>query len=1026
MKSFTVAGRILRRPITVIMMTILILGFGLFSLSRLKITLFPSVNIPVLAVSTNYNNVAAEEIQELLVEPLEGAVSSINGIEEMEAHVRKGGTFIILELQEGTDIRRTELKVRKAIDRIRTDLPNEATEPVIFQFDPESRPIMHLSVEGEGKGLEELRNLATQRIEQQLERLPGIASAETRGGLNRKIFVNIDQQSMAQHNLQPGEIMSALRQNNVRKAIGQVTTDRQSYSVRAQSIYTNVDEIRQTVIKTTDEDIAIHIDDVASVEDGFEDIQTLVEVNGNNSVTIEIFKQSDANTLDAVQSVTRTLGEIEQQMPPGVNIQVLTSEGENIENSINNLSQTALIALVVVIMILLLFMGGWRISLIVASAIPVSVTATFGAMYFADLTLNIFSITAIALAVGLLVDNAIVVSESIAGKLEKGQSKYNAALNGTNEVIGALLGSTLTTIAVFLPIVSISGVAGQVFRDFALTICMAIAISFLVSILLLPVLAVMFMSSQEFEKHSLTFRALHRLENLYIAGLKWTLQRRWIVLLFVAMIVGGTYYVYQQLPGGFFPESDDGEFDVEVELPPGTKLVKTAEVLREYSQRLLEMDVVETIVTEIGQSGFRTESNTGEITVKLVDIEKREKNTTEISRDVKRMLERPGIEIDVGGRRRGRGGFGQFGNRIRFTLIGPEVDVLQAMADKITRVAETDTNVISVNTGRSDPVPELHYKVDRISINKAGGNLSNVAQALQTQMRGSRAGYYYVEGREIPIEVRTQKEVIDSREKLLNLHVLETGGQRIPVSALGTFELFQGINRYERRDRETILDINIHTESNAEDYREKMISFIKDQVIMPPGYRYEFTGGTRRMARSEQEIQWVLIFALLLTYMVMASLFENFRDPFVIWLTIPLAFFGALVALWITGTNMYVTAYIGILMLVGIVVNNGIVLVDYIHLYTRDNKASDSYYNNFIEACRRRMRPILLTALTTICSMVPLSLEMGAGAETWAPLARAVIGGLIFATILTLFVVPSVVISISKKRRQALKGHLNE
>ncbi len=1002
-------------------MTILILGFGLFSLTKLKVTLFPSVNIPVLAVSTNYSNVAAEDINEMLVKPLEGAVSSVNGVDELSAYVRRGGTFIVLRLQEGTDIRRTELQVRKAIDRVRSELPNEASEPVIFQFDPESRPIMNLSVEAEGRGLEELRELATQRVEQQIERLPGIASADTRGGLNRKIFINIDQQSLAQYNLQPEQVLNALRQNNVRQAIGNITTNRQSYSVRAESIFTSVDQIRQTVITTTDEGVAVHIGDVADVEDGFEDIQTLVEVNGNNSVTIEVHKQSDANTLDAVKSVSRTLGEIEKQLPAGVNLQILTSEGDNIENSINNLSQTALIALVVVILILLLFMGGWRVSLIVASAIPVSVTATFAAMYFADLTLNIFSITAIALAVGLLVDNAIVVSESIAGKLEKGHSRYDAALLGTNEVIGALLGSTLTTVAVFLPIVSISGVAGQVFRDFALTICMAIAISFLVSILLLPVLAVLFMDAGEFEKHSFTFKALHRLEDLYIVGLKWILQKRWIVLLFVALIMGGSYFIYQELPGGFFPDSDEGEFDVEVELPPGTKLVKTAEILRDYSQRILDMDMVTTVVTEIGQSGFRTESNTGEITVKLIEPGKRDQSTNEISREVERMLQRPGVELEVGGRRGGRGGFGGFGNRIRFTLIGPEIEVLQALADKITRVAETDTNVISVNTGRSDPIPELHYKANRTQVNKAGGNLSNVASALQTQMRGSRAGYYYVEGREIPIEVRSHKSIIDTREKLLNLHVLSSGDLRLPVSALGRFDMAEGTNRYERRDRETILDINIRTQNNASEYRDQLVNFIRDNVVLPSGYRYEFTGTTRQSSQSESELLWVLLFALMLTYMVMASLFENFRDPFVIWLTIPLAFFGALMALWITGTNVYVTAYIGILMLVGIVVNNGIVLVDYIHLYTRDNKSSNSYYDNFIEACRRRMRPILLTALTTVCSMIPLSFELGAGAETWAPLARAVIGGLIFATILTLFVVPSVIISISKKRREAIR-----
>ncbi len=475
------AGSILKRPITVIMITLVIIGFGIFSLSNLKITLYPSFNIPILAVQTTYSNVAPEDMQRLVVEPIEGAVSSIEGIETLDSNISKGSAFIILRLQNGVNIRNTELKVREEISRIRNELPTEASEPIIFQFDPENFPIMRLSLEGENTGLDELRQLGVDFIEPRIERLPGVASADTRGGLERKVFINVDPMSLAQHWLIPADIESALRSNNVQVPVGDIIAGKNSYSVRAQSMYKDVDEIRQTIIKMTDSGIPVRVKDVANVEDSFAEISTLVEINGKNSVSIDVQKKSDANTVDVANAVVNNLPTINSNLPKGVSLQILTNDADNVENSISNLTQSALAALIVVIVVLLIFLGGWRISIVVAATIPVSVTASFAAMYAAGLTLNILTITALALAIGLLVDNAIVVSESIARKLEEDLSKMQAALEGTNEVIGALLGATLTTLGVFVPIIGISGVQGQFFVQIALTISIAIAISFVAS-----------------------------------------------------------------------------------------------------------------------------------------------------------------------------------------------------------------------------------------------------------------------------------------------------------------------------------------------------------------------------------------------------------------------------------------------------------------------------------------------------------------------------------------------------------------
>lgn len=1019
MKKFTVAGKVLNRPITVIMITLVVIGFGAFSLSNLKVTLYPQFNIPILAVQTNYSNVAPEDMQKIVVEPIEGAISAIEGIDQMESNISKGSAFIILELQNGVNIRNIELKVREAISRIRNELPEEASEPVIFQFDPENFPIMRLSLDSENRGLDELRQLGVDFIEPRIERLEGVASADTRGGLERQIYVNVDPMSLAQHRLVPADIEQALRNNNVQVPMGNIIADKNSYSLVAESMFQNVDQIRQTIITMGESGIPVRIKDVADVEDSFAEVQTLVEVNGKNSVTVEVQKKSDANTLDVANAVLAELPTINSNLPPGVQLQVLTNDGENVENSISNLTQSSLAALIVVIIVLLIFMGGWRISLVVAATIPVSVTASFAAMYAAGLTLNILTITALALAVGLLVDNAIVVSESIARKLEANLPKMQAALEGTNEVIGALLGATLTTLGVFVPIVGISGVQGQFFAQFALTISIAISISFIASIILVPVLSVLFLNSEEFQRHSGSFSAIHKLEEWYSRSLRWLMFRKWMVLIFVVALLGGTYGLYNTLEFEFFTESDSGQVSMSIELPSGTKLVRTTQAIRSFGQQIRQKEPVETVITNIGQRGFNNSTNIGEITVNLVDQSERDISTNEFSAQLRRELSAPGVEVNIRG---GGGGFGGFSSGITLTLVGPEIEVLQAISDRIEQELLKDDNVISVDNGRTDPTPELQYIVDRQRISRMGSSLNQVATSLKTQVQGTRVGFLRDEGREVPIMVQAMKTALTSREQLFDLELVQTDSQRVPVAALGRFESVEGVNEIERRDRQTILDVSVQVAGNTNEYRQRIIEFIRQEVVLPEGYRYEFTGGTADADEGSNEVMWSLLFAIALTYMIMASLFENFRDPFVIWFSIPLAFFGALVGLWVSFTPLSATAFIGMFMLVGIIVNNGIVLVDYMHLYAKDNAQYDSLFDNMIEACKRRMRPILLTALTTICSMIPLSLSIGTGAELWAPLARAVIGGLFFGSILTLYVVPIFVMGISKERREAINA----
>ena len=1021
MKKFTLTDSILKRPITVIMITIITIGFGVFSLTNLRVTLNPEINIPILAVSTGYNNVAPEDINRILVEPIEGALSAIEGIESLEARVSRGNAFIILRLFEGTDIRKTELKVQKAIDQIRNDLPEQAQNPVIFQFDPENRPIMQLSINSDIRGLDELRNLAVETVEPRLERIVGLASAETQGGLERRIYIDVTPMKLAQHNIAPADIENAIRSNNVQLPIGNIVAQNISYNVRAESMYNDVDEIKNTIVKISENGIPIRVQDVANVSDDFTEVTNFVRVNGRSSVSIEIQKNSDSNTLDVVNAVKEVVPEINEILPAGVELRVLSDQGKVIDQSISNLSQSALAALIVVVVVIIIFMGGWRISLIVAVTIPVSIAASFTAMYAIDLSLNTLTISALALAIGLLVDNAIVVTESIARKLEDGHTKYESALRGTNEVIGALLGSTLTTLGVFIPIIMMSGFQAQLLREFALTISFAIAMSFIASVIIVPVLSVLVLDGNQFNKRNFMFKAISKLEYGYAKGLNWFLHHKWIPTLGLIAIIAATFIMFSTIEKEGFPETDSGEIDVRVNLPEGSKLQNTLAVMDNFFAAIESKPQIETIVSSIGRSRWTVQSNRGNFNLSLVPQEKRKISTAQLAADLRQELTSPGVQVNVsveGGNSFGGRGFRGGNNAIRLSLVGSEISVLTDISDKIEARLLEDPAVISVDNGRADPTPELHFVLDRERINRLGTDVQTIANSLRTQTLGNQAGYYRSEGREIPIEVRTSKEVLKSRDDLFDLEVAQYENQRIPVMAVGNFIEVEGVDSFSKRNREILLDVNIQINGNATEYREQIVSFLENDIVLPDGYRYDFTGATSIFQRDASQFLWAGAAALLLMFMIMSSLFENFRDPFVIWLCIPMALFGSLVSLFLLGTALSTTAQVGMFMLVGIIVNNGIVLVDYMHLNTKgmdfDLNKNSAFMNGVLEACKRRMRPILLTAITTIFSMIPLSLEIGAGAEIWSPLARTVIGGLAFGVIFTLFIIPAISVGLKQ------------
>ncbi len=1022
---------VLHRPVTVLMLTLVVIGFGLFFLTKLKITLRPSVNIPVLAVSAGYRNVPPEDMIRLIAEPLEAAVASLEGVESIESNVRNGRVFIIMRMRSDVNIRAIELKAREAIDRIRNQLPIEATPPTIFQFDPENQPIMRLSVQA-NRGLDEIRNTSIELIEPRLERIPGVAAADTRGGLNRFVYVEIDPMRLSLHNMLPADIESAIRSNNVQVPVGNLVVDRKSYSIRAESIFQSIEDIENTIIRVAENGVPVRVQDVANVRDDYEQISNLVEINQKNSVSIDIQKQSDANTLDVTTEVVNAIADLDDILPEGYTIQVLSNDGDFIETSIGNLSLSAQLALLIVALVLYMFLGGWRSSLVVAICIPISLAATFVIMYYLDVTLNTISITGLVLALGLLVDSSIVVTENILRKYKEGMSLMDAALAGTNEVKGALLGSTLTTLAVFIPILNVDGMIGMIARDLALTICIAVSISYVTSVILIPVFASRLLNEKEYQRNTPFMRMIVWLEGLYAKSLVWSINHKLVMLGMVFVILYATVQIYNVVPFQTFPQSEPTAFRVNVELPAGTKLVTTAEVLRDFSRVLMADSSFKTVVTEIGSNGQNQESNTGSVEATFISKNDLKQTPNELMMKYRQRLQFPGANINISPRgggggppgfdRRGFGGWGGGGNNVRVTLIGSDVMYMQGIADKLESILTLDTLITSVEISRTSMVPELHYILDRQMLAMAGSSINEVANAIKSQARGTQVGQYRVDGREIPIEVRMLEEYRSSRMDLARLEVLEVNDQRVPVSAIGRFESYEGLSRIQRRDRETVMDINIGVIGTPQELESKVRQLIEEQVVLPEGYRYVFAGDGQDARDANSSLLLALAVALLLIYMVMAGMFENLRDPFVVMFTVPLAFFGSVFFLWMIGTPLSILGSLGIIILIGIVVNNGIVLIDFIKQYTKNENDPQEYMSEFVRACVRRMRPIIMTMFTTIMSMLPLALELGEGSEQWSPLAKSIIGGLSFSALFTLFVIPVFYLGISKTKRDIVKA----
>ncbi|NOZ60359.1 MAG: efflux RND transporter permease subunit [Calditrichaeota bacterium] len=1025
----------IKRGITFFMIYLIVIGFGLFSLARLKIDLFPDLTFPVIAIITQYTGVNPYDIENSVTRPIEETVSSVENVKKVSSTSKQGLSLVLLEFDWGTDMDQAEINTRKNIDFIRDYLPNEVRDPVVFAFDPSMQPIMYMAVQSSQYGMAELRRISERDIEPRMERIPGVANAFTAGGLSREIKILADPHQLQAHHFSIDYLINALRMNNMQIPSGWIENSDQEFTVQTVGEYKNLDEIRNTNIATI-QGTPVRIRDVARVVDGFKEQRQREYIDGNPSVLLMVSKQSDANTVQVVKRIKSQLDNIQQSIPKGVEILNFWDQATFIQRSMSNLGSTALQAIGLAFLVLLFFLLNFRSSLIVAISIPVSMLVTFAVMDQAGLTLNMISMAGLALAVGMLVDNSIVVLENIFRRRQLGDSMEEAADKGGSEVSMAITASTLTTLAVFVPVLFVPGIAGELFKDMVITICFSLLSSLLVALTLVPLLASRFLDFRsKFESRNPSSKGfiartkkginsfLVGLRNQYSRALKWSINHRKTVLISVTALFIVSIVILATRGGDFFPHSDQGFIVYQVKTAPGTNLDEMQKTMMKIAGVIKkEVPEAENIHIRFGQGEGITAlfgggaSNLGEINVKLVRKRERSRSQKEIDAALKKKFaDIPGAEI----RYQEQGISQMFGEGdIVVEIFGHDLTKSKKLAEQIQDLVKQVRGTEQVKISLEDAMPELRIELDRDRLADLGISAAQVSQTVSSNVLGTVASTYREGGEEYDIRVQLDKKYRKSKADLENILIVSPTGARVPLRSVAHVATGKAPTEITREDQERVVKVSMMVSGRDLRSVTRDVQKAMKKVVIPNDYRLEISGMAEEQQESFMYLGIAMLVAILLTYMVMASQFESLLDPFIILFTIPMSLIGVALFLLLTGTTLTVMALIGIIMLVGIVVNNGIVLVDYMNQLRVKGK---SLMEAVQEGGETRMRPVLMTALTTILAMVPLALGLGESGENWAPLARSVIGGLFMATFLTLFVVPVIYIIMenrSEKYRQ--------
>lgn len=1003
----------IKRPVFTTVGMFLIIILGVVSFLRIPVTLIPELNPPIGVVVTNYPGASPTEVSEKVTKPLEASLSTLPGIESIQSSSQEGSNFILLEFNWSTDIDDVQSDILQRIDQ--TIIPDDSNQPQFLKFDPSQFPIMQMSLRAVESGTD-VRILA-EELETELLQTEGVADVTITGTLIEEITVSLDPEELEKRGLQQSDIVQLLQANNLSLPGEPIETeDGRNLTTRILSTLTSVDEIRDLIV-TVDPLNGDHITiaDVADVTLGERERRSETRANQEPAVLLSVLQESGANTADVSSAFQDKLEELLAEARfSGVEADVLFDQGDYVQLAVGNIGRTLIFGGIFAMLVLFAFLRSIKSPIIIGIAIPYSVIVTFVLMFFADFALNIMTLGALALGIGMLVDNAIVVIENIERHLSMGKERKKAAADGAKEVAGAITASTLTTVAVFVPVIFISGLIGEIFFEFALTISFSLFASLAVALTVIPMLAsrMLIKPKTAYKAGQKRSRALNRFER----SVKWALRHRIAVLavtlLFLAIGAFGVFQVGTE----FLPATDEGFVSVSVELENGSSRTATEEVVTMIEEELELEEDVDVYVSLIGatQQGS-LEANIAEIYVKLSPFDERDRSVFEFVDEVQpRVLEKVGDEAEVAFNLQTAAG--STPNTLSFTVTDTDNERLDEAVTKIANALSELPDVSELTNDRDETIDEIQITVDREAATEQGLAPAQIAQTINNITRGVLATQVQTENDEVlSVNVEYEEEYRDSFEKLEVLKLRTPSGSFVELQSLADLEIAQGPVNIQRVNQAGSVSFTLQHRSDVSlGEMSKEVDKVLEELDLPNETEISFSGDRELFDDAIDDMVMALIMAVVLVYIVMAAQFESYKYPLVIMFTVPLMVIGVSIALYITQTPISITAIIGILVLVGIVVNNGIVLVDYIN--KRKISGMESL-DAIITSVRDRMRPILMTALTTILGLAPLAVGIGEGTEINQPMGIAVIGGLISSTFLTLYVVPVVYSLIDPKTR---------
>lgn len=1043
----------IRRPVTTIMIFAGVVLFGVISLVKLPQELFPPITYPQLTVFTGYANAAPEEIETLLTRPIEEAVGTVSGLRRIRSVSREGVSLVMAEFDWDQNMDFASLRTREKIDLIKARLPRDSSEPLVVPYNPFELPVMTLSVTGSRSPVQ-LRRLADDLIKQELEKIDGVASASVEGGLEREIQIDVDQARLISEGVSIIEISDAITEANVNYPAGTIKESFYEYLIRTLGEFEHVSEIRDVVVQNRDfqDDRRVYEDqqhafrrrqisypgnvvkvkDVASVRDAFKERSSYSRYNLRENVSVSIQKQAQTNTMQVIDSIREEKSRIEGLLPEDVQLDVIYDQSVFIRDAINGVRNAAIQGGVLAFFVLLFFLKSIKPAFIVTLSIPISIMIVFTFMHFGNLSVNMMSLGGLALGVGMLVDNAVVVIENIFRHVQLGKSAEEAAVKGTDEVANAISASTLTTIAVFLPMVFVVGVAGQLFKQLAFTVTFSLVGSLWVALTLIPLLSSRLPSG----KKEVTLKKQEKWDKVlfrYKGFLKKFLTHKRKGLLAVCLIFFLSLLLFGRLDKELMPRTDQGQFLIRMDLPVGTKLEVTNSKATFIENIIAREDPVESISSVVGA----TRGDTAQELVQrmgshqaqfIVDLkQRRDISTTEFVRDLERRFsgeEKLNVANIDFAMQQGvlSGALGEEGKPITVEIKGDEMDVLEEISGKVYAGLEEIDGIFGVESDAPESSPEIKVNIDKNKAALFNISVVDLARTAQTVLRGYVPSRFKETGDEIDIRLRMRKEDRDEFEKLSRLRVNSPNAGLVSIGSMVDIVRGHGPSEIKRLAQERTITVDA-------DIMDRRLAAVMADVQnfvngleVPSGYLVELTGETEEMQRSFHSLRFALILSLILVYMIMASQFESLSQPMIILFTVPLSIIGVLLALFVTGTSVNVVAFLGIIMLGGIVVNNGIVLIDYTNLLMRRGRSA---YDAVVEASCARLRPIVMTALTTVLGLLPMALAVGRGSELRSPMAISVMGGLLVSTFLTLAVIPAVFL-LERDIRVSLTAYVNK